>query len=113
MFRDRHWRSIIAECQGVFSFRLVYPILKEIDEPAHPLITSLPQSSMLVSSNGQNILSERENGSSSNEPLQSADNSEGTTFGSLETLVEEGEIMESSDHQVDSTRRLVERGLVL
>jgi hypothetical protein len=35
------------------------------------------------------------------QPLQSADNSEGTTFGSLETLVEEGEIMESSDHQVD------------
>lgn len=102
--------GIINHC----SFRLVYPILKQADEYELPLGTSQPQSSLSLSANGVDISAERDNGISHAYALRDTENGEeSAVLGSLETLVEEGEIAGNPDQQVDSTRRLVERRLVL
>ena len=93
------------------SFRLVYPILKQADGYEHQPASSQPQSSSSLSANGIDVSAEREKGI--NDVRDTENGEEAAALGSLETLVEEGEIAEDHDQQVDSTSRLVERGLVL
>lgn len=96
----------------VCSFRLVYPISKTADEAAHPPTTLPPQIPPPPPADEPGFPAD--NGSTDDHASPHTSNGEGASSQhSLETLVEEGEIVESSDQQVDSARRLVERGLVL